>query len=63
VRQVPRCPTILDNGRKHNYSRVAFEANLPRIESNTNPLCQRHVSNPADQNPGQDCVNPPKGAE
>lgn len=33
-----------DDGRKHNYSRVAFEANLPRIESNTNPPCQRHVS-------------------
>jgi hypothetical protein len=46
----------------HNYSRVAFETNLPRIESNTNPPCQRHVANPSDPNPGQDCVNPPKGA-
>jgi hypothetical protein len=52
-----------DDGQQHNYSRVAFEANLPRIESNTNPPCQRHVSNPADPNPGQDCVNPPKGAD
>ena len=52
-----------DDGRPHNYSRVAFEANLPRIEANTNPPCQRHVSNPADPNPGQDCVNPPKGAD
>ncbi|MGA8311400.1 MAG: hypothetical protein WB755_15320, partial [Terriglobales bacterium] len=24
--------------------------------------CQRHISNPADPNPGQDCVNPPPGA-
>src|SRR5262249_17133414 len=42
--------------------RVAFEADLPRIESNTNPPCQRHVSNPADKNPGTGCVNPPTGA-
>jgi len=38
-------------------------ADLPRIEANTNPPCQRHLSNPADPNPGQDCVNPPKGAD
>lgn len=50
-------------GNAHNYSRVAFEADLPRIESNTNPPCQRFVSNPANPHPGQDCVNPPKGAD
>jgi hypothetical protein len=49
-------------GERRNYHRVAFEANLPRIEFDTSPPCQRHVSNPADSNPGQDCVNPPKGA-
>ena len=50
-------------GESRNYSRVAFEADLPRIESNTNPPCQRHIANPADPNPGQGCVNPPKGAD
>jgi hypothetical protein len=45
-----------------NYERVAFEANMPRIETNTNPPCQRHVSNPADPSPGSGCVNPPAGA-
>ncbi len=47
-----------------NYSQVAFEADLPRIEgsdfSTTND-CQRHVSNPADPSPGSGCVNPPLG--
>jgi hypothetical protein len=52
-----------EDGDVHNYSRVAFEADLPRIESNTNPPCQRHISNPADPHPGQDCVDPPKGAD
>jgi hypothetical protein len=49
-------------GETRNYSRVAFEADLPRIESNTNPPCQRHIQNPADPSPGTDCVNPPVGA-
>ncbi len=49
-------------GEKRDYRRVAFETNLPRIEFATNPPCQRHISNPADPNPGQDCVNPPVGA-
>ena len=49
-------------GVQQNYERVAFEADLPRIESNTNAPCQRHVSNPADPSPGSGCVNPPKGA-
>ncbi len=35
---------------------------MPRIEAATTPPCQRHLSNPADPNPGQGCVNPPKGA-
>ena len=51
----------LFNGSQ-NYSRVAFEADLPRIEFATNPPCQRHVSNPADPHPGAGCVNPPAGA-
>jgi hypothetical protein len=45
-----------------NFSRVAFETDLPRIEFATNPPCQRHVSNPADPSPGSGCVNPPAGA-
>ena len=52
------------SGKKEkNYSRVAFETDMPRIETNTNPPCQRHLSNPADPNPGQGCVNPPVGAD
>ena len=50
-------------GDSQNFSRVAFEANLPRIEFATNPPCQRHISNPADPDPGSGCVNPPQGAE
>jgi hypothetical protein len=57
-------PLFVDNrGNKKNFSRVAFEANLPRIETNTNPPCQRHLSNPADPHPGRGCVNPPVGAD
>jgi hypothetical protein len=37
-----------------NYSRVAFEADLPRIELNTDPPCNRTT--------GANCVNPPVGA-
>jgi hypothetical protein len=56
-------PVFTDSqGDSRNYSRVAFEADMPRIESNTNPPCQRHVANPADPSPGTGCVNPPKGA-
>ena len=50
-------------GGSQNFSRVAFETNLPRIEFATNPPCQRHISNPADPDPGSGCVNPPQGAE
>lgn len=46
-----------------DFERVAFEADLPRIETNTNPICQRHVSNPADPSPGAACVDPPAGAD
>jgi hypothetical protein len=38
----------------HNYSRVAFETDLPRIEFGTNPACNRQT--------GANCVNPPVGA-
>ena len=50
----------LTNGQ--NYSRIGFETDLARIEFATNPPCQRHLSNPADPNPGSGCVNPPPGA-
>jgi len=43
----------LFNGTQ-NYSRVAFEADLPRIEFATTPPCNR--------NTGANCVNPPAGA-
>jgi hypothetical protein len=49
-------------GETRDYSRVAFETDLPRIEFATNPPCQRHISNPTDPHPGKDCVNPPVGA-
>ncbi|HEX9031152.1 MAG TPA: hypothetical protein VF834_04865 [Streptosporangiaceae bacterium] len=56
-----RFTSPLINGR-WNFSRVAFETDLPRIEFATNPPCQRHISNPADPSPGSGCVNPPVGA-
>jgi hypothetical protein len=50
----------------HNYKRVAFETDLPRIEDPDSafdvPTCQRHISNPADPHPGRHCVNPPPGS-
>jgi hypothetical protein len=51
----------LINGSQ-SYSRVAFEADIPRVESDTSPPCQRHISNPADPQPGAGCVNPPVGS-
>ena len=48
-------------GELRNYSRVAFETDLPRTEFATNPPCQRHISNPMDPSPGSGCVNPPAG--
>ena len=56
-----RFTSPLFNGNS-NFQRVAFEADLPRIENATNPPCQRFVSNPADPSPGSGCVNPPAGA-
>ena len=57
-------PLFTDSsGRKENFSRVAFETDMPRIESATNPPCQRHLSNPSDPSPGSGCVNPPVGAD
>ena len=49
---------VFDGGS--NFSRVAFEADLPRIEGD--PPCQRFISNPADPSPGTGCTNPPAGA-
>jgi len=47
-----------------NFTSMAFEADLSRIESSDTAFrvatpCQRHVQNPADPNPGVGCVNPP----
>jgi hypothetical protein len=54
------------NGQyKKQFAQTAFENDLPRIEGSDfseNNDCQRHVTNPADPNPGQDCVDPPNGA-
>jgi hypothetical protein len=49
-------------GHTKNFSRVAFETDMPRIEFETNPPCQRLLSNPSDPSPGLGCVNPPVGA-
>lgn len=38
-----------------NYSRIAFEADLPRIETDTNPPCIRST--------GLNCVNPPVNSD
>jgi hypothetical protein len=51
-----------NSGQYVNYSRVAFETDLPRIEDQTTPPCQRHVSNPADRHPGAGCRGLPAGA-
>jgi hypothetical protein len=48
-----RFSSPLFNGNQA-YDRVAFEADLPRIELNTNPPCNRST--------GTNCVNPPVGA-
>jgi len=57
-------PLLTDrNGHKENFSRVAFETDMPRIEFATNPPCQRHLSNPSDPHPGAGCVNPPVGTD
>ena len=46
---------------------MAFESNISRSESDDTEFghavpCQRHITNPADPNPGVGCVNPPPGA-
>jgi len=47
VRQARIRPSLTDpNGHMRNFSRVAFETDMPRIEFATNPPCQRHLSNP-----------------
>jgi hypothetical protein len=51
-----------EDGHARNYSRVAFETDMPRIEFETPTPCQRHLSNPTDPSPGTGCVNPPQGA-
>jgi hypothetical protein len=57
-------PLLIDSEhRTENFDRVGFENDLPRIESNTVPPCQRHISNPADPSPGSGCVNPAVGAD
>ena len=57
-------PVFKDHsGQTQDFSRVAFEADLSRIEDQTNPPCQRHISNPGDPSPGTGCVNPPVGAD
>ena len=57
-------PLLKDRwGHKQNFSRVAFESDMPRIEGFTNPPCQRHLANPSDPDPGAGCVNPPTGAD
>jgi hypothetical protein len=54
-------PVIDSGGQTYNYSQVAFEADLPRIENFTTPTCQRHFS-PSDPHPGLGCTDPPAGA-
>ena len=52
--------------RGTNYDWMAFETDLPRIESDDSSFdtipCQRHIVNPGDPNPGSGCVNPPPHA-
>jgi hypothetical protein len=48
----------------HNFATTAFESNISRSESDdtafrVQTVCQRHIANPADPNPGTGCVNPP----
>jgi hypothetical protein len=49
------------------FSSFAFESNISRSESDDTEFrhstpCQRHITNPADPNPGVGCVNPPPGS-
>jgi hypothetical protein len=47
-------PLFFNGGGLQNYDRVAFETDLPRIEGLVEPPCNR--------NTGENCVNPPPGA-
>ena len=47
-------PLFFNGGGLEDYSRIAFETDLPRIEFATDPPCNR--------NTGENCVNPPVGA-
>jgi hypothetical protein len=47
-------------GGTTNFSRVAFESDMPRVENFTTPPCQRFTTDP---HPGAGCVNPPAGAK
>lgn len=55
-------PLFMSGGKATNYSQIAFEADLPRIEGFTTPPCQRHLLNPTDPSPGAGCTNPPLGS-
>jgi hypothetical protein len=48
-------PLFLSDEGLQNYSRAAFETDLPGIEFATKPAC--------DTNTGRNCVNPPVGAK
>jgi hypothetical protein len=49
-------PVFLDeHGEQRNYSRVAFEADMPGIEFATTPVCNTTT--------GSGCTNPPAGAQ
>ena len=55
----------LTNGK--NFDTMAFESDASRNESDDTAFdvfrfCQRHITNPADPNPGKGCVNPPPGS-
>jgi len=54
---------INSEGDTENFDRVAFEADIPRVEDRTVPPCQRFVSNPGLPNPGSGCVPLPVGAD
>ena len=63
--QPVRFTSPLSHGQ--NFSAMAFESNISRSESDDTEFghavpCQRHITNPADPNPGVGCVNPPPGA-
>jgi hypothetical protein len=54
--------------RGQRFATMAFESNISRSESDDTEFghstpCQRHITNPADPNPGVGCVNPPPGAD